>query len=139
VHDEYAVDVGLRVKKFDVEVLKYSRRKAEADILTTEARIRELELDLAAEIRELKGEAESKRLQLQSLHASRASRQEVYAFKQRQYLAGEEKVDNLLQSFRSLVETEERYYRAGNDYFDNIRDLDDLCGLYFEKLGMVVE
>ena len=137
--DEYAVDVGLKIKKFDAEVLKYSRRKAEADILNTEARIRELRLDLGAEIRELKGEVENQRQQLQSLHDSRRSRGEVYEFKLKRYLAGEESIDNLIQCFRSLVDTEASYYEAGNDYFDNIRDLDDLCGVYFEKLGMTVE
>ena len=137
--DEYAFDVGLKIKKFDAEVLEYSRRKAEADILNTEARIRQLKLDLGAEIRQLKGEAESQRQQLQSLHESRKSRREVYEFKRKQYLEGKESIDNLIQVFRSLVDTEIAYYMAGNDYFDNIRDLDDLCGVYFEKLGMAIE
>ena len=137
--NDYAVDVGLKIKKFDAEVWKYSRRKAEADILNTEARIRELKLDLGAEIQELKGEVESQRQQLQSLHDSRQSREQVYTFKLKRYLEGEESIDNLIQSFRSLVDTGVHYYEAGNDYFDNIRDLDDLCGVNYEKLGLVVE
>ena len=141
-HDQgnrYALDAGLRIKKFDAEVLNYSRRKAEADILNTEARIRELELEMGAEIRELKGEAETQREQLRSLRESRHSRRRVYALKRERCRQGEESIDNLIQVFRALVDTDMDYYETGNDYFDNIRALDDLCGIYFEKLGMVVE
>ena len=78
-------------------------------------------------------------MQLKSLYESRRSRREVYDSKLQRYRAGAESVDNLLQSFRSLVDTDLNYHGAVNDYFDNIRDLDDLCGVYFEKLGLEVQ
>jgi len=135
----YSIDIGLRIKKFDSEVLNYSRLKAEADIRNIESRIRDTEFGLEARIQERKGEAENQRKQLQSLYESLQSRNDIYTFKLERYLRGEESIDNLIRAFRSLLNTEKELYEVGNDYFDNIRDLDDLCGVYFEKLGIEVK
>jgi outer membrane protein TolC len=135
----YSIDIGLSIQKFDSEVLNYSRLKAEADILNTQARIRDTEFGLEARIQERKGEAENQRKQLQSLHESLQSRKDIYTFKLERYLKGEESIDNLIHAFRSLLNTEKELYEVGNDYFDNIRDLDNLCGVYFEKLGIQVK
>jgi outer membrane protein TolC len=135
---DYSVGINLRIKKFDTEVLTYSRLKAEADILNIETRIRELEFGLEARIRELKGEIENQRKQLQSLDESLQSRRKIYTLKLESYLKGEGSIDNLIQAFRSLMETETKFYEVENDYFDTIRDLDALCGVYFEKLGIEV-
>jgi len=133
---DYSFSVGLNIKRFDRSVLNYSLLKAEEDILNVRARIRDRELEIAARIRQEKGEAENRRRQLESLYGSLKSRERMYRIKLERYLKGEEAVDNLIQAFRSLLETHVRCYRVGNDYLDNIRDLDFLCGVYFGKLGM---
>jgi outer membrane protein TolC len=132
----YSVGMGLKVKKFDAKVLDYSRLKAEADIRNVEARIKDRELQTAARIRQEKGEAANRRKQLESLYESLQSRERIYTLKLESYLKGEKSIDNLIQTFRSLLDTEEAYCEAGNRYFDNIRDLDYLCAVYFRKLGI---
>jgi len=132
---DYSFSVGLNIKRFDRSVLNYSLLKAE-EVLNVRARIRDRELEIAARIRQEKGEAENRRRQLESLYGSLKSRERMYRIKLERYLKGEEAVDNLIQAFRSLLETHVRCYRVGNDYLDNIRDLDFLCGVYFGKLGM---
>jgi len=133
-----SVGVGLNVKKFDRKVLDYSRLKAEEDILDVQARIKDQELKIAARIRQEKGEAENRRRQLESLYESLQSREKIYRFKLESYLKGEESIDNLIRAFRSLLDTHKQCYRMGNEYFDNIRELDYLCGVYFQKLGMEI-
>ena len=137
--NDYSMGVGLRVKKFDTKVLEYSRLKAEEDILNVEARIRDRELETATRIYQEKGEAENRRKQLESLYESLLSRKSMYTTKRESYLKGEESIDNLLQAFRSLLDTESRCYEVGNDYFSNVRDLDYRCAVYFQKLGIEVE
>ena len=137
--EDYSVGVGLRIKKFDARVLEYSRLKAEEDIRNVEARIRDRELETAARIRQERGEAENRRRQLESLYESLHSREHIYALKLENYLKGEESIDNLIQAFRALLETEAECYEVGNGYFDNIRDLDYLCGVYFQKLDIDIE
>ena len=132
----YSVGMGLKVKKFDAKVLDYSRLKAEADIRNVEARITDRELQTAARIRQEKGEAENRRRQLESLYESVQSRKKIYTIKLKNYLNGEEPIDALIQTFRSLLNTERKCYMVGNSYFDNIRDLDYLCAVYFQKLGI---
>lgn len=133
---DYSFSVGLNIKRFDKSVLNYSLLKAEEDILNVRARIRDRELEIAARIRQEKGEAENRRRQLESLYESLKSRERLYGLKLERYLKGEETVDNLIRAFRSLLKTHVRCYRVGNDYLDNIRDLDFLCGVYFGKLGI---
>jgi len=53
--------------------------------------------------------------------------------------SGNETVDNLIQALRSLSNTEVDFYKVANDYFDNVRDLQYLCGVYFEELGIDVQ
>ena len=101
-----------------------------------QARIRDRELWTAAKIRQEKGEAENRRGQLESLYESLQSREEIYALKLESYLRGEESIDNLIQVFRSLLDTEKQCYEVGNRYLDNIRDLDYLCAVYFRKLDI---
>ncbi len=128
--------MGLKVKKFDAKVLDYSRLKAEEDIRNVQARIKDRELQTAARIRQEKGEAENRRSQLESLYESLQSRRKIYTLKLESYLNGEESIDNLIPTFRSLLNTERQCYMVGNHYFDNIRDLDYLCAVYFQKLGI---
>lgn len=133
---DYSFSVRLNIKRFDKSVLNYSLLKAEEDILNVRARIRDRELEIAARIRQEKGEAENRRRQLESLYESLKSRERLYGLKLERYLKGEETVDNLIRAFRSLLKTHVRCYRVGNYYLDNIRDLDFLCGVYFGKLGI---
>jgi len=135
----YSVGMGLKIKKFDMKVLEYSRLKAEEDIRNVQARIKDRELATAARIRQEKGEAENRRRQLESLYESLQSRERIYTLKLEGYLKGEESIDNLIQTFRSLLDTEKQCYEVENRYFDNIRDLDYLCAVYFRKLGIAVK
>ena len=137
--NDYSMGIGLKVKKFDTKVLEYSRLKAEEDIRNVQARIEDRELETATRIYQEKGEAENRRSQLESLYESLQSRKSIYTIKRTSYLKGEESIDNLLQAFRSLLETEAECYEVGNDYFGNVRDLDYRCAVYFQKLGIEVE
>ncbi|MFQ5604811.1 MAG: TolC family protein [bacterium] len=112
---------------------------AVADIANVEAQIQDREQELAAKIRQGKGEVEKQRSQLLTANEILQSRKQIYELKLKGYRAGTESIDNLLQAFRSLVDTETDLHDLVNDYFDNIRDLDFLCGVYFEKLGIEVK
>jgi len=137
--EDYYAGAGLKINRLDAEVLHYSRAKAESDILSMQALIKDRKLEMATRIRELKGELEKQREQLKSIYESMQSRQSVYDVKQQRYLHGEESVDNLIQAFRSLLNTEVDLYKVANDYFDNVRDLQYLCGIYFEELGIDIK
>ncbi len=136
---DYFAGAGLKINRMDAEVLRYSRAKAESDIISMQAMIKDRKLEMATRIRELKGELEKQREQLKSIYKSLQSRHNVYDNKRSRYLQGDETVDNLIQAFRSLVNTEKHLYQIANDYFDNIRDLQYLCGVYFEKLGIDIK
>jgi len=134
----YSVSTGLNIKRFDKNVLNYSIQKANADILNVEAYIEDRKVEIAAEIKEGKEKVQNQQQQMESIYESLTSRKQIYELKLEHYLTGDESVDNLIHVFRSLMDTEEDFYELLNDYFDNIRDLDYLCGVYFEKLGIKV-
>jgi hypothetical protein len=131
--------MGFKVNRFDNEVLGYSRLKAVADIATIEAEVKDLESELAADVKQRKEQLENIKEQFKSTTESLASRKSIYRIKLDQYFKGETTVDNLLQAFRSLVETEKNYQWVGIDHYFNIVALDYYCGVYFKKLGITVE
>ena len=135
----YSASLGLNIKKMDKEVLNYSILKAESDILNIQTHLADRKIELATKIRQQKEELIKQLDQWKSATESCRTRKEIFELKLEKYLAGEESVDILLQAFRSLISTEHGLFRLENDYFDNIRDLDYLCGVYFEKLGITIE
>ncbi len=134
----YDVILGLDIKRFDKSLLNYSILKAESDILAVEAQIEDRKHEMAAKIKEAKQEVEQQRKQLVSIIESYESRKQVFDIKSKNYLDELEPIDNMIMAFRELVDTEDNYFETAEDYFENIRDLDYLCGIYFEELGIKI-
>ncbi len=74
--------------------------------------------------------------QMISTSESLKSWERAYAAKKELYLGNQESIENLLQTFRSLVETREIFLQLENNYLDLIRDLDYVCGVYFTVINL---
>ena len=129
-------DAGLKIKLYDNKVLKNTIAKAQADISATEYTIKDREKFIKSSIEKLKDGLTKKKEQLINTFESLDSWSKIYQSKKDLYLAGKESVDNFIQSFRSLVSTEETRYQLENNYLDLIRDLNYITGSYFEYIEL---
>jgi outer membrane protein TolC len=129
-------DAGLQVKLYDHTVLKNTIAKAQADISAIEYTIEDRKKLIKSDIEKLKDGLTKKKEQLINSLESLDSWNKIYSSKKRLYVSGKESVDNFIQSFRSLVTTEENRYNLENNYLDLIRDFDYICGTYFEYIEL---
>jgi len=60
----------------------------------------------------------------------------IHDRKKAEFIEGRETADNYIQSFRTLVDTMIDAFHYENEYFDEIRDLDYICGVYFKFLDI---
>lgn len=129
-------DAGLKIKLYDHSVLKYTIAKAQADISAIDYTIEDRKKLIKSDIDKLKDGLTKKKEQLTNTLESLDSWNKIYSSKKRMYVSGKESVDNFIQSFRSLVTTEETRYNLENNYLDLIRDFDYICGTYFEYIKL---
>ena len=134
----YWVGAGLRVRKIDTTLLRYSLRRAQAEIKKYDALIRGRRLETRNQIEREWGNAHSRREQCDELFASVASRRAVYRQKQKDYAEGNEIIDNLIRSRRDLLETEKDLVHSLGRFYESITELDHACGVYFEPLGIEI-
>jgi hypothetical protein len=129
-------DAGLQIKLYDNSVLKNTIAKAQSDISAIEYTIEDRKKLINSDIEKLKDGLTKKKEQLINTLESLDSWNKIYSSKKRLYVSGKESVDNYIQSFRSLVTTEEARYNLENNYLDLIRDFDYICGTYFEYIEL---
>jgi hypothetical protein len=129
-------NAGLQVKLYDHTVLKNTIAKAQADISAIEYTIEDRKKLIKSDIEKLKDGLTKKKEQLINTLESLDSWNKIYSSKKSMYISGKESVDNYIQSFRSLVTTEETRYNLENNYLDTIRDFDYICGTYFEYIEL---
>ena len=129
-------DVGLKIKINDRKVLGNTIAKAQADINAIEYTILDRRKLIKSDILQLKDALTKKKIQLISTAASLKSWKKTYVAKKTLYLSKKESIDNLIQAFRSLVQTNESFLRLENNYLDLIRDLDYVCGEYFTVINL---
>lgn len=137
--DYLSVNAGIQIKRFDESILRYTIQKAESDILNIESTIEDHRIDLTSQIQRLKNTLIMKKEQIISSEKSLKSRKKIYEIKKENFLNGTESVDNYIHSFRSLTNTERAQYNHQNNYFDIVRDLDFICGYYFEFLNIKLD
>lgn len=129
-------DAGLKIKLYDNKVLKNTIAKAQSDILAIEYTIKDRKKLIKSNIEKLKDGLTKKKEQLINTLTSLNSWSNIYQSKKELYLSGDESVDNFIQSFRSLLSTEETHYNLENNYLDLIRDFDFITGSYFEYIEL---
>lgn len=129
-------DAGLKIKLYDNTVLKNTIAKAQADISAIDYTIEDRKKLIRSDIEKLKDGLTKKKEQLINTIESLDSWEKIYISKKKMYVSGQESVDNFIQSFRSLVSTEETWYNLENNYLDLIRDFDYICGTYFEFIEL---
>jgi hypothetical protein len=129
-------DAGLKIKLYDHQVLKNTIAKAQSDISAIDYIIKDREKLIHSNIEKLKDGLTKKKEQLIIIFSSVESWQNIYQSKKELYLAGNESVDNFIQAFRSLVETESNRYHLENNYLDLIRDFNYITGAYFEYIEL---
>ncbi len=129
-------DAGLKIKLYDHQVLKNTIAKAQSDISAIDFIIRDREKLIHSNIEKLKDGLTKKKDQLIIIYSSVDSWNSIYQSKKELYLAGDESVDNFIQAFRSLVETEQNRYHLENNYLDLIRDFNYITGAYFEYIEL---
>ncbi len=129
-------DAGLKIKLYDNQVLKNTIAKAQSDISAIEYIIKDREKLIHSNIEKLKDGLTKKKDQLIIIYSSLESWQNIYQSKKELYIAGDESVDNFIQAFRSLVETEKNRYHLENNYLDLIRDFNYITGAYFEYIEL---
>lgn len=129
-------DAGLKIKLYDHSVLKNTIAKAQADISAIDFTIEDRKKLIKSDIERLKDGLTKKKEQLINSVESLDSWNKIYNSKKLMYVSGKESVDNFIQSFRSLVTTEETRYNLENNYLDLIRDFDYICGTYFEFIKL---
>jgi len=134
----YSAAVGFQLRKIDTTLLKYSRRRAEAEIKKYEAEIRGQHLQTLSRIDRQWLSAKSQRQQCKELKESIRSRQEVFRQKRDKYLRRVENIDNLLQARSDLLESQLDFIISLGDYYESITELDHACGVSFEELGISV-
>lgn len=136
-HDDFiTANAGIKIKINDNKVLKNTIAKAEADIKAIEYTIENRRKLIQSDILQLKDALTKKKEQIISTSASLKSWERTYITKKKLYLKNQESIENLNQSFRSLVSTKERLLNLENDYLDRIRDLDYVCGEYFTVINI---
>ena len=84
----------------------------------------------------LKDALTKKKEQLISTSSSLKSWERTYLLKKQLYISGKESIDNFIQVFRSLVQTNQTLYELENDFLDRKRDLDYVCGEYFTVINL---
>ncbi len=136
-HDNFiTANAGIKFKINDNQVLKNTIAKAEADIQAIEYTIEDRRKLIQSDILQLKDALTKKKEQIISTSASLKSWERTYNTKKELYLKKKESIENLIQSFRSLVSTKERLLELENNYLDKIRDLDYVCGEYFTVINI---
>lgn len=130
------VDAGLKFKINDRKVLEYTNAKAQADIDAIEYTINDRRKLIQSDILQLKDALTKKKEQLISTSSSLKSWERTYLLKKQLYISGKESIDNFIQVFRSLVQTNQTLYELENDFLDRKRDLDYVCGEYFTVINL---
>ncbi len=127
---------GIQIKRFDQKTLDFTVQKALSDIASIESTISDRKKEISTEVTIRKETLLKKQEQLLNTNKSLEIWLQNYSIKLKAFIAGTESADNLLQAFRSMVNTEKSWYEQENNYFDTIRDLDYVCGVYFEYLNI---
>lgn len=130
------VDFGLKIKINDKKVLENTIAKAQADISAIEYTIIDRRKLIQSDILQLKDALTKKKEQLISIAESLISWEKTYAVKKELYLSNKESVDNFIQAFRSLIQTNLTFLKFENNYLDLVRDLDYVCGEYFTIINL---
>jgi len=130
---------GLQVRRFDQKTLDYTVKKALSDIASIDATIDDRIKEITIEINLRKETLMKKREQLMATRKSLDAWKQNYNFKLSSFKNGGETVENLLLAFRSMVTTEVSLLNQENNYLDSIRDLDYVCGIYFEYLNIKID
>jgi len=132
----FMADAGLKIKINDRKVLENTIAKAHADINAIEYTIIDRRKLIQSEILQLKDALTKKKEQMISTSSSLKSWERAYASKKQSYITGKESVDNYIQVFRSLVNTNQSLFQLENNYLDLIRDLEYVCGTYFTVINL---
>lgn len=132
----FTADAGLKIKINDRKILEITIAKAQADIDAMEYTIMDRRKLIRSDILQLKDGLTKKKDQLINMAASLKSWENSFNSKKQSFIAGKESVDNLLQVFRSALQTHEELYHLENNYLDLIRNLDYVCGTYFTVINV---
>ena len=134
----YELGIGFSVQRNDPKLLLLSMRQAESEIKRFNAQIQWRERKVNHLIKRKVSQARSIRLLIEELKESRELRHSVFAQKLESYQAGEETMDNLIQSRESLYDTEKDLLERLSDFFEIVIELDVTSGFYFKHLGDLV-
>ncbi len=132
----FMADAGIKIKINDRKVLQNTVAKAQADIYAIDYTIEDRRKLIQSDILQLKDALSKKKEQMISTSASLKLWERTYNAKKELYLGEQESIENLLQAFRSLVDTKETSLQLENKYLDLIRDLDYVCGVYFTVINI---
>lgn len=132
----FSIGTGLTIKRFDRSVLLNTIHKADADISYIDETIRDRRREMASEIARKKMSLLTEKEQVLSSRRSLESWRKIEARKKDDFIKGVETADNYIQTFRSLSNAMLDALRYENEYFDEIRDLDYICGVYFDFLDI---
>ncbi len=130
---------GLQVRRFDQKTLDFTVKKAISDISSIEATIDDRIKEITIEINLRKETLIKKKEQLIATRISLDAWKQNYNIKLKAFISGTETIENLQLAFRSMVTTEVSMLNQENNYLDSIRDLDYVCGVYFEFLNIKID
>ncbi|EDY84551.1 hypothetical protein VDG1235_4182 [Verrucomicrobiia bacterium DG1235] len=133
---EYFVGVGFDVKKLDPRLLKLSIKRADARLMKFRSEIEHRQQGLLNDIEKTHGKISSLYDQSKEIKESVASRKGVFERKEIAFSRGDSTIDSLVDSRIRMLDTQLDLIAAMSDLFEEIIDLDETTGSYFEDLGL---
>jgi hypothetical protein len=131
----YSVGVGVSVRRNDPRLLELSVQQSRADIGRLDAQIEDRRRDLTSEIRRSLNQAASTRRVIEESVVGVASRLQVYERQLRDYLEGNETVENLIQGRNQYFNARRSLTQSITQFYNVALDLDEASGQYFIQLS----
>ena len=132
----YLLSAGLRVKKIDSTLLKYSRSRAVAEIRKYDTLIRGQRLKTQNVINLHWFIIRGRRKQCREIVENIDSRRRTFLQKYQDYIDGKEALDNLITARDKLMWTQMDLVFSLGEFYQSITMLDHACGVYLDKLGI---
>lgn len=135
----YTTGLSVSVRRNDPRLLSISLQRSDAEIRKYGAKIAHRQRQLQNEIRRNLLQAGNARRVIRELMAGRELRRSVYEQKRADYLAGNDTIDNLIQTRSQLHNVEDDLLDELIEFYEIIIDLDEATGQYFVQLGSAVQ
>ena len=135
----YNISFDLDIRRIDPHYLEISLNRARAEINKYSSKIERRKVELANLITRKLSQAKSLKNQAEDIRASITSRKKVLLQKQKDFLGGEENLDNLISIRRDLYDSQRDLTSVMGQFYEIITELDEATGVYFEKLGITIQ